>query len=360
MEYWIREVQEGRSVERTASVKARYDVEAIFERKGLKAVDIDSKEAERKNGNLLSRLGWHFLVFSKWNKALSFLKDGDTLYIQFPIREHSFLQALCIRKLTKRGIKVILLIHDLEVLRLGKKRNISLLKRLRLTLEERKCLAYASVIIAHNHKMKHYVHNLGIDERKIISLQLFDYLTDIPMKPKDDSHKSEVIIAGNLNPDKAVYIYNLPSECRFNLYGIGFDDDCKDKNITYHGSYEPEELLDELAGGFGLVWDGTSVETCSGTYGDYLRINNPHKASLYLAAGFPVIIWSEAALADFITEHNCGILVDSLYDLQKALYDISAEEYQKMVDSAMRIGSQLRKGYYLSSVIDCIRRGEYR
>lgn len=358
MEYWIREVQEGRSVERTASVKARYDVETIFERLGLKAIDIDSKEEERKNGNLFSRLGWHILVFSKWNKVLSFLKDGDILYIQFPIREHSLFQALCIRKLKKRGIKVILLIHDLEVLRLGKTQNISLLKKCRLTLEEKKCLEYSSMVIAHNHKMKQYLVDFGIDATKIIPLQIFDYLAGKAVKTKDYSRKSEVIIAGNLNPDKAAYIYHLPPECSFNLYGIGFDDSDIRKNITYYGSYEPEELLDELAGGYGLVWDGTSVETCSGAYGDYLRINNPHKTSLYLAAGVPVIIWSEAALAAFITEHKCGILIDSLSDLHKVLNDISAEEYQKMVDAAMRIGSRLRKGYYLTAIIDGIRRGE--
>lgn len=358
MEYYIREVQEGRSVERTASVKARYDVEAIFEGHGFKAVDIDSKEQERKDGNIFSRLRWHLLIFFKWNKVLSYLKTGDMLYIQFPIREHSLFQALCIRKLTRRGIKVVLLIHDLEMLRLGKTQNVSLPKRLRLALEERKCLEYSSTVIAHNHQMKRYLNELGIDGKKIISLQIFDYLSDKPMEAKDDYRKMEVIIAGNLNPDKAAYIYSLPDEGRFNLYGIGFDDKCPKESFNYFGSYEPEELLDELTGGFGLVWDGTSVETCSGTYGDYLRINNPHKTSLYLAAGFPVIIWREAALADFVKEHGCGILVDSLSGLHNVLSGISAEEYQKMVDAALKIGTRLREGCYLSAVIDGIRRGE--
>ena len=50
-----------------------------------------------------------------------------------------------------------------------------------------------------------------------------------------------------------------------------------------------------MEGSFGLVWDGISVETCAGVYGEYLKVNNPHKTSLYLASGIPVIIWKEAA-----------------------------------------------------------------
>ena len=33
------------------------------------------------------------------------------------------------------------------------------------------------------------------------------------------------------------------------------------------------------------MWDGPSPDTCAGVYGAYLRYNNPHKTSLYLAAG---------------------------------------------------------------------------
>ena len=55
---------------------------------------------------------------------------------------------------------------------------------------------------------------------------------------------------------------------------------------------------------FGLVWDGTSLDGCNGRYGEYLKFNNPHKTSLYLSCGIPVIIWKEAALADFVEEHK--------------------------------------------------------
>ena len=40
---------------------------------------------------------------------------------------------------------------------------------------------------------------------------------------------------------------------------------------TYFGSFLPDELPVALEGGFGLVWDGDSAETCSGVFGEYLR-----------------------------------------------------------------------------------------
>ena len=33
---------------------------------------------------------------------------------------------------------------------------------------------------------------------------------------------------------------------------------------------------------------------------DYLRINNPHKTSLYLACGIPIITWNKAAIAQYV------------------------------------------------------------
>ena len=56
------------------------------------------------------------------------------------------------------------------------------------------------------------------------------------------------------------------------------------------GSFLPDELPSALEGSFGLVWDGDSSKTCSGVFGEYLRYNNSHKASLYLASGFPIIV----------------------------------------------------------------------
>ena len=87
-------------------------------------------------------------------------------------------------------------------------------------------------------------------------------------------------------------------------------------NINYHGSFGVDEIPSKLTRGFGLVWDGDSLDGCRGQSGQYLRYNNPHKLSLYLSSGLPVVIWTGAAEAGFVREHGVGLCVDSLNDLE--------------------------------------------
>ena len=107
-----------------------------------------------------------------------------------------------------------------------------------------------------------------------------------------------------------------------------------------------------MQGGFGLVWDGDSSDTCSGMYGEYLKINNPHKASLYLASNFPIIVWRQSALADFVRNNNCGILVNSLFEILESLESMSEDEYQELVKNSKRIGEKIRQGYYLKAALE--------
>ena len=102
------------------------------------------------------------------------------------------------------------------------------------------------------------------------------------------------------------------------------------ENETYFGSFLPDELPAALEGGFGLVWDGDSAETCSGVFGEYLRYNNSHKASLYLASGFPLVVWKQSALSHFVLEKGCGIAVESLHDLKETIDNLSDADYQDL------------------------------
>ena len=113
----------------------------------------------------------------------------------------------------------------------------------------------------------------------------------------------------------------------------------------------PEELIYNLQGSFGLVWDGDSSATCTGVYGDYLKINNPHKTSMYLAAGIPVIIWEEAALANFIKKNHCGITIKSTDEIRNIIDNMLDEEYETLKANACKIGGKLRRGYFLKSAM---------
>lgn len=102
------------------------------------------------------------------------------------------------------------------------------------------------------------------------------------------------------------------------------------------GFVKSDDLIATAQGDFGLVWDGTSVSTCTGDFGEYLQYNNPHKTSLYIRCQLPVIIWNKAALADFVRENGIGICVDSLEELEKILNTLSEEEYAEMKKGRQR------------------------
>ena len=159
-------------------------------------------------------------------------------------------------------------------------------------------------------------------------------------------------MAGNLEQEKAGYLYSLPAEPAYNLYGVGFDEGRALENENYFGSFLPDELPAALKGGFGLVWDGESAETCSGVFGEYLRYNNSHKASLYLASGFPLVVWKQSALSHFVLEQGCGIVVDSLYDLKAIIENLSEDDYQILVKNTKRVGQEIRDGHYLITALN--------
>lgn len=91
--------------------------------------------------------------------------------------------------------------------------------------------------------------------------------------------------------------------------------------------------------------------TRDGLFGNYMRFNDPHKASLYLSSGIPVIIWKEAALAAFIEKNNIGLSVSDLNDMDEVLSELSPEKYQQMVMNAQLIAKKLRNGFYIHQAV---------
>lgn len=190
----------------------------------------------------------------------------------------------------------------------------------------------------------------------IKEIGIFDYLLpDVTPVPPERRHGID--IAGNLSHDKAGYLYRLAEQfpdADINLYGPKFDSE-RGPSEWYRGICTPDELPNKLQGRFGLIWDGDSAETCTGFYGKYLTVNNPHKLSLYLASGKPVIIWKEAALASFVTEHGVGIAVNTLREAIQAEHDIDEEEYLTMARRAEVLGARLREGHYAKKVMEELR-----
>jgi hypothetical protein len=346
MKYYLKEEFLQDKNIKNAGNKARNDVEEIVKREGylpllLMVEDwykLGTVKAQQHKAKALS-------------KAFAQLKSGDQLLIQFPMLHHSFFTTHLVKKLQRKGVKVYLIIHDLEVLRNANLDTVPLKHKIRVHLQESSLLGVADGIIAHNPIMKSFLVKQGLSEQKIVSLDIFDYLIPNFKEKEKMSKEQPIIVAGNLAQEKAGYLYTLPSEPAYNLYGVGFDESRALENVTYFGSFLPDELPAALEGGFGLVWDGDSAETCSGVFGEYLRYNNSHKASLYLASGFPLVVWKEAALSTFVLDNHCGIAIDSLSELAEKIKSLSDEEYQKLISCSQKIGKNIRVGYYLKTAL---------
>lgn len=311
-----------------AGPKARMDAEAIM-------VDVGFKE--------------YYLSESRKN---SILNKDDIIVLQFPLLWKSLKKQIRMRFLKKKNFKAYLLIHDIESLRNNKIRTFSDFKHSIIHfLQNKTVLERVDGIIAHNDKMKSELVKMGISSEKIVTLEIFDYL--IPNFNRNKTYaKDKIFLAGNFDIRKTKYARNLPEKPEFEIYGINFEHDNLPNNVHYKGVFSPEELPNHLQGGFGLVWDGDSSDTCSGMYGEYLKINNPHKASLYLASNFPIIVWRQSALADFVKKYNCGIIIDSLYEIAGLLESMNEEKYQQLIDNCKKIGEKIRQGDYLKKALE--------
>ena len=346
MKYFLKEEFLKDSGARNAGNKARNDVEEIVKREGYQPL-------------LLTVDNWYHMgtVKAQQHKAkalaqaFSQLKSGDQLLIQFPMLHHSFFTTRLVRKIQRSGVEIYFIIHDLEALRYANLDTVPLKHKIRVHLQESSLLKIADGVIAHNPIMKSVLVDKGIAEDKIVSLGIFDYLIPDFQEKTTQTKDQPIIVAGNLAQEKAGYLYVLPETPIYNLYGVGFDKSRALENEAYFGSFLPDELPAALEGGFGLVWDGDSAETCSGVFGEYLRYNNSHKASLYLASGFPLVVWKQSALSRFMLENGCGIAVESLHDLKNTIENLSDADYQELVANAKRIGKKIRDGFYLTSAL---------
>ena len=346
MKYYLKEEFLHDNNVKNAGNKARNDVEEIVKREGYQALVLSVD-----NWYEMSTLKAQLHKSKAFGQALNQLKQGDELLIQFPMLHHSFFTTHHVKKAQKKGVKVHFIIHDLEVLRYANLDTVPLKHKIRVQIQESGLLDAADGIIAHNPIMKSVLVDKGIDADKIVSLGIFDYLIPDFQENNELSKNQPIIVAGNLAQEKAGYLYSLPAEPAYNLYGVGFDESRALANETYFGSFLPDELPAALEGGFGLVWDGDSAETCSGLFGEYLRYNNSHKASLYLATGFPLVVWKKSALSSFVLEKGCGIAVESLHDLKETIDNLSDADYQDLVDNAKRVGQEIREGHYLKTAL---------
>lgn len=322
-----------------AGNKARVDVENILAQRYGEPI---ARYEEAKLVNVFERIAYYGSMRFIPKLYSLYAAKGFDILIQHP--QYT-------RKIYRRGIARIFknntvygIVHDIEELRISGKSALA---------ERIDTYNEYEAIIVHNRYMEDLLVKNGL-KIPTIKLELFDYLLPNGLPEQNYKLGKEVVFAGNLQKSNFLNDSDLEYlNFKWILYGPGLPGKISSyDNVVYKGSLPPDEVPYELKGSFGLIWDGDSINTCDGTKGEYMRYNNPHKLSLYIAAGLPVIVWKEAAIANFVQEHGIGFSISSLHEISSIIDSLTNEDYQKMLNNIAVEQKKVAVGYYTNRALD--------
>lgn len=319
-----------------ASVKPRTDIAQFLTGPDTRVVNVPINV----NSKFSKAMGIGWTLSAYLREAIAGA-NPQVVYIQYPaysavVMDHAL---KILRK--KSSAKIVLLVHDIESLRMSADHPEF------LTAEIRRFNSVDGLIV-HNQAMADWLSDHDVTVL-MSQLQLFDYVN--PQRLITDATSSNICFAGNLR--KAQFLNDVPfKQLQVDVFGDGLT--LTNSQLIDHGSKSPDELPKFLTDRFGLIWDGNSADTCSGEYGEYLKYNSPHKASLYLSSGLPVIVWSQSALAPVVESLGVGFAVDSLADIEPMLNKLSDVDDRRMKAAALLVALKLRSGQMIESAVDSI------
>lgn len=345
------------ALQQTAGSKATRDCSEILSSLGYQHFDVPVYGDKHPLQNLLQLIKHVFALHR-------LLKAGDQVLLQYPLLGINKYLKYFVALLRHKGCKLICLVHDLDALR--QVHHAWTLK------QEVSRLQAFDLVIVHNAKMRALLKQIGL-QVEMRTLNLFDYL--LPKKLQGEleqrharsmlqqehyaagstvlpgTNLSRVAFAGNLG--KSVFLKQLDQlqGISFILYGPGFEQLPGSAAMEWAGSFHSDELPLQLDAAFGLIWDGDAIDTCKGYLGEYLQYNNPHKASLYLLAGLPLIAPKRSAIGDLIQEKGIGITVSSLLELPEVLRQLTAAEYWRMKSATLPLSTALASGAFLKQAV---------
>jgi hypothetical protein len=318
----------------TAAAKAIQDCTVILKKAGYR--DFNCIVSVGQGKKYLLRIAACLI------KLLFLIQPGSIIAVQYPLLSGNAFFKYFIKMAHLRKAKVFCIIHDLDELRY----NVS-----RPTSKDVLRLNHYDYIITHNEVMTKWLLEKGLT-RPMIELEVFDYLSGqeggLPVSNSSTIH-NKIVFAGNLSKSDFIYSLERVPNWFFNLYGSSFLLKRAQINVRWNGSLQSEEILEKLDGDFGLIWDGGLIDDLDNVFGNYLKYNNPHKLSLYLAAGLPVIAPKTSAVSEFISKHNIGILIDNLMDLNSLSIDNA--RYSMFKNNVMSLQHGIKTGNYFSAAI---------
>ncbi|MFR3684315.1 MAG: sugar transferase [Enterococcus sp.] len=318
MNKWITSIVEGNSVDSVS--KARGDVAEIAKEIGFQKLYIyryiDEQESEQ---SLLSRI----------DGITAGVAAGDLIVYQYPSYNQFKFEQTFVARLKQRGARIALLIHDSELLR-----DPSFRKEIEL-------FNHADMLITHGKKMEQKLKTFGVTT-PMVSKELFDYRFPYEQPLTETSLEKAIVFAGNIQ--KSVFLKDWNYQVKIQVFGAKSDFELGG-NVEYKGAYSQSELLRVMPKNyFGIAWDNNLLQ--GGNYREYTRYNAPHKISLYLALGIPVIVWKDAAISELIVNYKLGYAVDSLDEIDSLMERITWEERMQLKERVNKFSYLLREGIF--------------
>lgn len=343
--YYINDIY---STEPNGGSKAKSDFIRVFKRNGINELGLHIPKMNGKVGKILWKIFFPILIFVKCMR----MSRGDIVFVQMPMWSVWHCMPLFWGAHYFRSFCVILVVHDIERLR-----NVYNYSKRKLKMED-KIYDISSSVICHNDNMRDYLQLNGMTGKAIIPLEIFDYIIDDELIPnKENKGRKHILnIAGNLDVNRSPFVYKM-MEMEWRCIELRIYGPCLNKKLAkrweefYRGVYLPEVIPKHLEDGWGLVWDGDSVDCCDGAIGNYLPYINQHKASLYIAAGLPVIMYEKAGLADFVKRNKIGITVSSLINIEEIIESVDEDEYFEMRRNVDGIRARIVKGEFAEEAI---------
>lgn len=320
----------------TAIAKVQRDYAAFF-----KDLNFEQLQLPKNVGN-----GAAESLFSK-------LTLNDAVIYQYPQFAGSDLakERIIMAALQECGAKVIIMVHDVYSLRAGAYRDSENL--------EVDLLNQADVVIFHTDQMAQGMKDLGFAGAYVIQGPFGYRLTpqeeatinhDVAVKPDH----WPLIYTGNM--DKALFMFGYANQTPIALFGpwpskwAHRPEDVIQKPLNYRGVVPAEELPLSDYKGFALVWDGKS-KPAGMKIADYTKYNMPLKFSNYLTHGLPVVVWSQAAIADIVRAEGLGLVLDDLSALDQELAKVDVDTYLEMIVNVARYGQALRDGQTVKEAV---------
>jgi hypothetical protein len=318
-----------------ASAKAPADIRQICVDGGMLPIDLYGFNRSSRRSRLLALLRSAGQLL-RWAPALS---TATSLVVQYPVGR---LNEYLVTRILGRG-RTVCLLHDLELLR-----------RPALARREADTLSRFDVIVVHSQAMARRLkaEQMGVPT---VVLGAFDFLMQSPPAIPAGERPRALYIFGNLSPEKASYVYAVdPSHTQVSVeaYGPNCDVTRLHPRVSWKGVLDPERPALSCVDGFGLVWDGDSSAGLAGPCGEYLRFNAPHKFSLYLALGLPVVVPAASAIAAFVAEHGLGLCVDSIDRALREIQDCGDADWQRMVAAVQKVQEHVVRGAFATEALE--------